>query len=259
MDTRDIERDVVAVLHRRAAEVISHTNTQEAFRTFQSVVADQPRKSRRFLVMAAVAASLVVLAVGLVLWPSDPLADSIVPAVETPDRTSASDVAVAEDVAAAFVAHDLDRLAPHLEPGVSPSLSSWATEFMRDTAWNVELRMEPCVMRESPNYVHVIRCAFSTHLLGSEEIGKGPFLGNELFVLVKGGKVTSAETIYGWQSNGIQPHYDAVMAWVEKHNPKNAEFLLTDEQELAPNDWPRWSRLWQRSISDYIAATNEAR
>jgi hypothetical protein len=258
MDTQQVERDVVAVLHRRAEDAMSHANTQEALQTFQSVAADQPPKSRRLLVVAGVAAAVVALVVGLVLWPSDPLADDVLPAVETPDLTSASELAVAEDVAAAFVAHDLNLLTPHLDPDVSPSLASWAREFMRDKAWNVELRMEPCVVRESPYYMHAVQCPFSTHLLGSEEVGRGPFFDNQLSVLLKDGKVLSAETDYGWEANGIQPHYDAVMAWVEKNNPQDAEFLLTDEQAVEPNDWPRWSRLWHRSIADYIAATNKS-
>ena len=104
--------------------------------------------------------------------------------------------------------------------------------------------MEPCVVRATMSDHTRIECPYGMHLLGSREVGKGPFTGNKLKVVLKDGKVISAETYNSWQWNGIQEHVESLEAWVEENHPKDATFLAMDEVEVTAADWPRWARLW---------------
>jgi hypothetical protein len=168
--------------------------------------------------------------------------------------TSASNLAAAEAAAAAFVAHDTDLLAPYLDPEVSPPASSWATELKRDAAWGVGYLVEPC--REvTTNW---FACPFELHLLGSREVGVGPFATNQISVKVRDGKILSAENYKSWRTNGMATHVDSVLAWVKENDPKNADFLLKEEQAVTAAEWSSWTRLWQQSVAEYVAASNEA-
>lgn len=269
MDTQQVERELTALLHQRADRAMSLANTQQAHRTFQSEVAAQPRTGRRHWVLGAAAAAVVALVVGAALWPSDQVAERGVPAVEGPAATYAANLAAAEGAAAAFAAHDTDMLRPHLEPGQSPLLSFWDTELKQDASWNVEYLLEPCT-QSYETYVgtFVFECPYSMHLLGSREVGEGPFPDNRIVVVVKDGKIRSAETMTSSESNGIARYVDAVLMWLEENPPQDsrcaprspkacAEFMLKHDENVTSAERPTWDALWQTAIAEYVAATNE--
>ncbi len=224
---------------------MSRTKTEEEYRQFQSAVVGQPRRDLRRWVVAGVAAAVVGLAVGVALWSSDPDREgSQLPAATVPDATSAANLAAAEAVAAAFAAHDTELLAPYLEPGLSPPASTWETEMKRDAAWSVEYLLEPCTQSyETFLNVFVFECPYSLHLLGSREVGQGPFPDNRIVVIAQDGKIQSADTEMRWQTNGISPYLDAVAAWLEENPPTDsrcaprspkacATFMNKDEVEV---------------------------
>jgi hypothetical protein len=119
--------------------------------------------------------------------------------------------------------------------------------------------MRPCTETGTSGDATIFNCPYAMHLLGSREVGKGPFRGNVLDVTVADGMVTSADSTMPWETNGMGEHYDAVHAWVADHHPEHKPFLFKDEQDVAPTEWPRWTRLWQQYTQEYVAATNQAR
>ncbi len=117
--------------------------------------------------------------------------------------------------------------------------------------------MEPCLVTTATSDHTRLECAYGMQLLGSRDVGEGPFTGNKLMVLLRDGKVISAETFDSFRWNGIQEHVDSLIAWVEENYPKDATFMQMDEVDVKASDWPRWARLWTRYTAEYVAATNE--
>jgi hypothetical protein len=132
--------------------------------------------------------------------------------------------------------------------------------WQRDAAYRVEYLMQPCTGTGTSVGATIFTCPYSMHLLGSREVGKGPYRGNTLWVTVADGEVRSADTDMPFETNGMSEHFDAVHDWVANHHPQNHKhFLAKDEQYVRPAEWPRWTRLWQQYIKEYIAATNQTR
>ena len=119
--------------------------------------------------------------------------------------------------------------------------------------------MKPCTKSYTitPGGYTVFTCPYAMHLLGSREVGKGPFRGNALEVAVRDGKVAWADNTIPFETNGVQQHLESVHAWVAENHPKDKPFLFKDEQDLSPAEWPRWTRLWKQYTREYIAATNQ--
>jgi hypothetical protein len=161
-------------------------------------------------------------------------------------------------MAAAFANHDAAGAAPYLAPGTKAPWLVGAVAVKRDAAWGVKYLMEPCVPTTTDSLTTVFSCPFAMHLLGSREVGKGPFPDNVLTVYVSDGKVTSADNTMPFETNGLQRHLDSVFAWLAENHPKNKRFLLQDEVDVKPADWPRWAGLWKQYTRQYVAATNEA-
>jgi hypothetical protein len=121
--------------------------------------------------------------------------------------------------------------------------------------------MEPCARAYNiTDSTVVFTCPYAMHLLGSDEVGKGPFRDNVLSVTVADGKVRWADDTKPWETNGIGQHLDAVHTWVADHHPQDYKHLLgKEEQDVTPAEWPRWTRLWKQYTQEYVTATNRAR
>ena len=250
-NTREIERELTAVLHRHAEDAMNRTNTQVEHEKFQSVVADQARTDRRRWVAGGVAAGVAAAVVGAALWSSDLGGDSSSPPVaQAPD----ADLATAEGFAAAFVAHDAAAAAQYLAPGTEAPWPDWRAEWKRNEAYGVEYLMKPCTELGAS----VFTCPYAMHLLGSREVGKGPFPDNTLTVTVIDGEVRSADSTIPFETNGVEQHLESVHAWIVENHPKDEPFLMKDEADLRPAEWPRWTRLWKQYTQEYVAATNQA-
>ena len=173
-NTREVERELTAVLHRHAEDAMNRTNTPVEYRKLQSSVADQARTDRRRWVAGGLAAAVAAAVVGVAVWSSDPVGDrSSPPIAQAPDSTKTADLAAAEGFAAAFAAHDAAAVASYLTPGEEPWLG-WRAGWKRDSVWGVEYLMQPCTKRYNISDSTVFTCPYAMHLLGSREIRRRP-------------------------------------------------------------------------------------
>ena len=254
MNTRDVERELTAVLHRHAEDAMNRTNTQAEYRKLQSVLADQERTDRRRWIAGGVAAAAAAAVVGVAVWSFDPGGDpSSPPIAQAPDSTKTADLAAAEGFAAAFTDHDAAAAAA----GTEEPWLGWRPEWKRNAAYSVEYLMKPCTKSYNISDSTVFTCPYAMHLPGSREIGKAPFRGNVLEVTVTDGKVAWAENRIPFETNGVQQHLEAVHAWVTQNHPKDEPFLFKDEHDVRPGEWQRWTRLWKQYTRDYVVATNQ--
>ncbi len=236
-----------------------HSSNTEVEHQELPAVAERPRIDRRRWVVGGFAAVVAAALIGVALWTFAPGgADTSSPPAQTPDSPGAADLAAAEGLVAAFVHHDAAGAAPYLATGTEAPWPEWSVHAQRDAAWGVEYLMEPCAETGRTSFSAVFYCPFTFHLLGSREVGNGPFTDNVLQVSVTDGKVTSAHRTIPYETNGVGEHLDSVMAWLGENHPENEAFLTKDEVELEPAEWPRWTRLWKQYTQEYVAATNEA-
>jgi hypothetical protein len=241
------------------------TDTMVEHQKLEWIVAAETRSDhRRRWILGGVAAAVAVVAVGIAASSADPGDDRSKPPIaqtpQAPESNGAADLAVAESFAAAFVAHDVDAAESYLAPGMTQPWLGADRAWKRDAAYRVEYLMKPCTETGSTTDSTIFTCPYSMHLLGSREVGKGPYRGNTLWVTVADGKVRSADTEMPFETNGMGEHFDEVHTWVADHHPQDYnQFLVRDEQNVGPVEWPRWTRLWQQYIKEYIAATNQAR
>jgi hypothetical protein len=259
-NTRQLERELTAVLHRHAEDAMKHTNTLAEHQKLLSVVADDQARTgprRRWVAGGVAAAAVAAVTVGITVSslnigedPSSP------PVAQAPDSTRSGNRAAAEGFAAAFVDHNPAAAASYLAPGTEePSLDAM---WQRDSAWAVEYQMKPCTKKYIISDSTVFNCPYAMHLLGSRAVGEGPFRGNILEVVVHDGKVTRMDTVMPFETNGMGQHLDSVHTWVAENHPTDKRFLFQDEQAVRPGEWPRWTQLWKQYIREYIATTNQA-
>jgi hypothetical protein len=236
---------------------MNRTKAQVEDSELQPRVSDPARSTSLRWVIGLVAAAVVASAVGFAVLASHQGEDSTGPTpAPAQDSPAAADTAAAQGVAAAFVAHDADAATPYLAPGAE-LWDGWRRHWERDAAWSVEVLMEPCVPGSGASIPTEFTCPFAMNLMGSRQVGSGPFADNALTISVTDGKVSSAHREMPFETNGLGRHLDSVFAWVEANHPDDVAFLGQDELEMAQDDWPRWLRLWKQYIAEYVAA-NEA-
>jgi hypothetical protein len=257
----DVERELRAVLHRHAEDAMKRTDTLVEHQRLEWVVTDQTQSDhRRRRVLGGVAAAVAAVAVGIALSSSDPSENpSSPPIAQAPAQRGTADLSAAEGFAAEFVDHDVDAAAAYLAPGMQEPWLGASRSWKRDAAWRVEYLMKPCTETGTSVDATIFICPYAMHLLGSREVGEGPYRGNVLYVSVADGEVTSADTMMPFETNGMAKHYDAVHAWVAENHPEDKPFLFKDEQDVASAEWSRWTRLWRQYTREYVAATNQAR
>ena len=245
---------------------MKRTDTMVEHQNLEWLVADQTRTDsrRRWMLGGAAAAVAAAVAVGIAASSADPGDDRSKPPIaqtpQAPESNGAADLAVAESFAAAFVDHDVEAGASHLAPGMQEPWLGAEKAWQRDAAYRVEYLMKPCTETGSTTDSTIFTCPYSMHLLGSREVGKGPYRGNTLWVTVADGKVRSADSDMPYETNGMGEHFDAVHTWVADHHPQvYKHFLVKDEQDVTPAEWPRWTRLWKQYTQEYVTATNRAR
>lgn len=241
---------------------MERTDTLAEHQKFEWIVADQTRTDvRRRWIGGGVAAAVAAVAVAIAVTSADPGEDpSSPPIAQAAGPTRTADLAAAEGLAAAFVNHDLDAAASYLAPGAQP-WAGWKAAWKRDAAYRVEYLMEPCAQAYTiADSTVVFTCPYAMHLLGSGEVGEGPYRDNVLSVTVTDGKVRWADSTMPFETNGMAEHYDAVHTWVADNHPQAYKhFLVKDEQDVTPAEWPKWARLWKQYIKEYVAAANQTR
>jgi hypothetical protein len=94
-----------------------------------------------------------------------------------------------------------------------------------------------------------VPCTFDFHLLGSDEIGRGPYSGSSFELAVRDGEIVQASVT--WEIAEFSPQmWEPFYSWTHTTYPKDAEIMyvvggvrLTEES----------TRLWEQHRQDYVA------
>lgn len=253
MTTPDIERELTAVLHRRAEAAMSRTDTHEELQEFHDRVEARPGGAGRRRVAAGAAVAAAVALVAGVVWYADVTGgvDDQGPAQDT-GSAQTTDERVAREFAGALVDGDVAGARSFLAEGATLP-DGWGRQSQRNEAWFADHDVKPCETMSTSDFGTSITCPFDYHNMRSEEMGLGPFGNNLVSLVVNDGKVRSFRAAYNSDNNGDGELYRQIGAWVRENHPGEWRFL--DSQDVGPAERSRWIRLWQQRTQEYVDAT----
>jgi hypothetical protein len=257
MTTSDLERRLVAVLHHHAEEAMNATDTQEQLDRLRARTHLDHAASPGRWVMAGIAAAAVVAA--LVVWSGLRSGDDETAPASDP---SSSAVKVANAFVQAWGAFDREAAAAQLAPDADLAIWTDATgtdqwrqgnRFLQ--AIGSQLILRSCTPTGTTSAGTTVTCAYDFHALNSDELRRGPFSGDTFEFVIRDNKITSAHTVFNYNTNGFSDTmWEPFAAWVAKNHPRDAAIMYSD--------WPGTSRealtdesisLWQQHTENYLA------
>lgn len=162
-------------------------------------------------------------------------------------------IQVATDYLAAVWAFDADGaialMAPHAVTFLADTPEGLRLTVRQIAAWQAKnSATEPCAVVESSAAGVTVQCPYEQHMLGSDQLGLGPYKGASI-ITVKDGKVvsetSSPENDDARFSNEVWEPFEA---WVRATHPEDAELLFGDEWYLTEASF----HAWEQSIADYV-------
>jgi hypothetical protein len=242
---------------RRAADGV-HASARGVDPMTQIVDLKREVKTRQRTGMVLTAAVVVVIVLGAFAastrWlGTDESAPPAAPSVTDEARQ------VAAGFLQAYGSYDADRALSYLtDQALSPQ---WLTpEGLRDElAWNeavgwTELR-SPCERLGTQGATVDLRCPYTVHALGSEQLGRGPYGGRYWDLQVRDGKIVSARAEFPFESNGFSVEmWEPFVDFVDMTFPGDGDVMYTSEDRTDPQSTPESLRLWEQHISDYVAS-----
>jgi hypothetical protein len=260
MNTSELERRLGEVLRDHAEDAMDGTDTQTRLQTLQDRLERDPKGPRTAVVaFALAAAAAVVAALVLVNTRGDDRTDAPADSV---DRQSA--VVVASDYLAAAAAYDADRAASHLADGarielrgITVDAETMGAQLRWSRAMGFRLQPGPCVLESVSAPAVNVACTYDAHALGSERLGRGPFVDNLLRLTVVDGEIVSgAEADSDGSEEFEVTMWEPFSAWLLSSNH-------ADDWAFMYDDWPgvmrpalteRSARLWEKNVDRYVTA-----
>ena len=232
-DHDDLERRVVAVLHDHAETAMNQTDTESRLQAHHADTRAADRRRRvTWGISAAAAAAAVVIALVLTGVPgmSSDEAEKVAPAQE---RTP---VQLATDFVDEFAAYDPAGASRDLASGADMKIwvdADGRSEWQRGLVWAdvVGFRVLPgdCVTSQHHGSRTMLRCPFDLHAIGSDRIGRGPYHGNDFYVVVDGGEIVTTEMSIAYETNGFQDEMWAPFSeWLEREYPADFAVMIRD-------------------------------
>lgn len=245
----DVERRLTEVLHRRADDAMSGTDTQEQLLELLTRVEHEQPRSRR--AAAVIAAAVAVAAVAAAVFWGTGLTDDRTgpePVGDPPSRT----VRAAQGFVDAYAAHDAERAASFLAPGTEP-WDGWRSRLARDEVWRVQYLLQPCQDLHTTVFGTTVVCPFDLHALGSEELGVGPFDNGSFTVRVdEQGDVDQASLSYNEINNGLAVHVNEMRDWMKRVYVYDYPLMKRDYEELSADQKVVWTRMWTEHLQKFI-------
>lgn len=265
MNTPEFERLVTAALHADAEDAMNRTNTTEQLQSLIEASARDTRRRRRLQAAGAVAAVAAAAVVAFVVsWPGGD-ADT------APGPTKAEQVTEAEQVAGDFLealaAFDRSGAATYVADGAQLTMGSVMGNDASVDPWTLRSRWDEATgwkvtdvagCHESsvrlPD-IHV-RCVFSAHQLGSDQLGRGPFGDNVLALTVRDGAIVDASLTTAHDTNGFaDTMWDPFWTWMDETHPSDEQLMAAFENPAAtPARVARSLHLWQQRVQQYVNA-----
>ncbi len=216
---------------------------------------DKTRQRTGMVVTAAVVLALVVGALAVTTrWiGSDESAPPAGPSVTDEARQ------VAAGFLQAYGSYDADRAMSYLTDHAIGA--EWVTReaFRKTVAWNeaagwTELR-SPCRRMSADGATVFLRCPYSVHALGSEQLGRGPYGGGYWDLRVTDGEITLGSAEFPYGSNGFNiGMWEPFVHFVEARYPRDIDVMFTSASRSDGSTTPESLRLWAQHVDDYVAS-----
>lgn len=253
MSTRELERDLAAVLHRRAEDAMNSTDTQAEHNRFYEVLETEPRDEQPRWVVGLVAAAAAV-AVTSAIWvaiPDDPAVEPVpAPAPgEDRGRESAAE-SVAQQTADAFARRDENALNALTRVGAWDDLDD---ELLFAETWKFDYDVEPCVTTATTYVAVVVTCPATVDAAYSVDVGRGRF-GDVVFAfVVRDDEVIDVGMTLNHDTSGLGDYMASVSDWMESHaTPADRAFLEREPSMLPEAEQARSVRLRHQYLDAYL-------
>lgn len=229
---------------------MKRTDTRAKFDTL-IIGAEQDLRHRRRRTVAAglIAAAAAVALIAVALSFGINRQDSTEPA-QTPTP--------AEQVAAGFLnayaAADDQLMATQLAAGAHlGDLRDSAGARWREAA-GYRILNESCQQQATTTARIRVVCTFDYHMLGSDQLGRGPFTGDKLIVTVKDDKIVTAKEVDTFLTNGFSSQmWIPFSGFVVGEFPKDASIMYSDWPATdSPATTDRSIALWAEHSQDYV-------
>jgi hypothetical protein len=197
---------------------------------------------------------------------SEPLTDrppAAIDAADNPTGTAAEEVA--EGFVEAYGAFDVDKAITYLadDADISQLMTSVGAkdvegtveEFQLLISWlqavDYEQLLDSCADQSSSASGSEVRCTFNFHLLGSDELGLGPFGASYFDLTVLSGQIVRAAT--QWETEQLSPQvWEPFASWVATAYPEDAAAMYADETYSGMRLTTDSIRLWEQHGDEYV-------
>ena len=136
-------------------------------------------------------------------------------------------------------------------PGVEGTLEEFRLLLSLLQAQGYKQKLDSCEELGSSASGTTLRCTFDFHLLGSEEIGLGPFSGSNFLLTVRDGEIVRAVKSFAIAEFSPQV-WEPFASWVSTAYPEDASVMYGDETYGGPRLTEESIRLWERHVQEYV-------
>ncbi|WP_457109337.1 hypothetical protein [Marmoricola sp. URHA0025 HA25] len=256
---------MTAALQADAEDAMNRINTTEKLQSFIEASSRDARRRRRVQAAAALAtvAAAAVAAV-VVSWPGRD-AHTAPPVTNTQQVTEAEQVA--GDFLEALAAFDRDGAATYVADGAQLTMGNVMGDDTVGDAWTLRNRWDEATGWKVTDIAGChessvrlpdidVRCVFTAHQLGSDQLGRGPFGDNVLALTVRDRVIVDATLTTAHNTNGFSDTmWDPFWIWMEVAHPNDEQLMAAFENPAAtPARVTRSLNLWQQRIQQYVGA-----
>ncbi len=258
MNTTELEHRLAEVLRQRAEDAMHSTDTQTRLEILHDGLDGELRNPRRARMALGLAAAAAVVVAAL-----------LVVEIRDNDRTGLpagrEDTQAAETVAARFMAaladYDAPRAAAYLADGARVEIRTGtqdATQMGPQLRWAQAAGWQPTAWRCAHERLSEsgveIACLFDVHMLGSEQLGRGPFTGNVLRLTVVDGEIVRG--VEEWGSDRFEvTMWEPFTGWLLSNRVDEADDMFDDwPGAVRPALTARSARLWETNVARYVKA-----
>ena len=170
---------------------------------------------------------------------------------------------VAADFLHAFGAFDAETAGGYLADGattdaiVAEEVQDYRQAIALYQAWGYEQQIGTCQQVDATPTALNVRCAFTYHLLGSNELGFGPFEGSEFAVTVDNASGLITDVFNEWNRDQFMRQVgDAFTEWLTTTHPEAAATMSAgDTPALTPESLALWEQYRQEYVQHVLGTT----
>ena len=137
------------------------------------------------------------------------------------------------------------------EPFGSPEELRWSLAWERATAWREMI--DPCGQTGSDAAGTIIECPFTFHGIRSDEVGLGPFDGNNWRFRVRDGKITDAQWNFNTDTGFSSQRWETFERWVSTTYPDDAAIIYDSAGHTHGRSTTEAMALWEQRTREFAA------